>query len=136
MVRVHLFCTVITSQETTKVSDLQKQDSVLLLFTLKVLFGRVLSYFYLSKICKEYFHLLLKYLKSCLLLLKYFYSILLTTLLAREEKERFDKIAAEERREARAAQERAEALSLKMDQLEAYERKAKEFRRAEEISFN
>src|SRR6218665_4165264 len=54
---VHLFCRVIPSQETTtKRSELHKQDSVLLLFTLKVLFGRILFCFYLSKICEEYFY--------------------------------------------------------------------------------
>jgi len=61
---------------------MQKQDSVLLLFTLKVFFGRILSYFYLSLNLRRVglLLLLLKYLKSCLLLLKYFYQILLTTL--------------------------------------------------------
>jgi len=54
---LHLLCRVTASQETTtKLPELQKQDSVLLLFTLKVLFGRILSYFYLSKLCEEYFY--------------------------------------------------------------------------------
>ena len=56
MVGVHLFCRVIIHLPRDKLSELQKQDSVLLLSTLKVLFGR-LSYFYLSKIFEKYFYL-------------------------------------------------------------------------------
>ena len=48
-----LFYRVIPSKETT--TELHEQDSVLLLFTLKILFGRILFHFYLSKICEEYF---------------------------------------------------------------------------------
>src|SRR6218665_1166246 len=57
-------------ETTTKCTQMQKQDSVLLLFTLKVLFGRILSYFYLSSNCGKYFYFHLSILSS---LYFYFY---------------------------------------------------------------